>query len=147
MILRPRSIPIYLAMSHRNHAKTPGENNFNVNPQPRCGLLLQYLVLAPSLYPLLGLSPSGFFVVFLFSWTRHLVMDSTYHQQTATLSPHDSVSYLSACLFSIHFYIFLLLSWYSLAVTRYLVYCCYWRSRALFLVQYLVAEREIVDVV
>ena len=91
----------------------------------------------------------AFFVVILLSisWTHHLVMDRPYHQQTATLSPRNSVSYLSACLFSIHFYIFLLLSWYSLAVTRYLVYCCYWRSRALFLVQYLVAEREIVDVV
>ena len=67
----------------------------------------------------------AFFVVFSFSWTRHLVMDWPYHQQTVTLSPHDSGCYLSACLFSFPFYIFHLVTWYPLVGTKYLVYCCY----------------------
>ena len=125
----------------RCHTGSRGKNNLDENPPPRCRVVFVFGSLP---IPSSCLAPRlAFYVLILLSisWTHHLIIDWPYHQQTATLPPHDSVSYLSACLFSFHFHIFLLVACYS--VVQYLTYRCYWRSRALFLVQYhVVVERS-----
>ena len=97
-----------------NRVKIPGRNSVNENPPPCCGLLFVFGSLPlPSSWRVPRLA---FFVIMLsISWTHHLIMDGAYHQQTATLSPHDSACYLSACFFVSFFF----RSCYVVLVGRY----------------------------
>ena len=88
-----------------DHPKTPGENNFNENHHL---VAVNYLFLAHCMCPLLGLSHVWpCLTSFCCPSAGHIILAGlTVPQQTVTLSPHDLACYLSACLFSLHFYHF-----------------------------------------
>ena len=112
-----------------DHPKTQGKNNVHENPPPCCSLLFVSALLVSA--PFLPGLRSGLFC-------RPSVVHQLDNRIDRTTSEHQPCS-LNTFLF--HFVsfllslsLFLLVTWYSLVVTRYLEYCfCSW---ALFLVQY-----------
>ena len=132
---------------HPGSRQKPGKKNFNDNPPPCCGLLF---IWRHAFTLFLACPPSALFC-------RHFVVHQldTSSDYGLTVPPANSnrvpsrLGLLPERMFVfVSFYIFPLVTWHSSVGTRYLLYCWYERSRALFLVQYhVVVARYVVDVV
>ena len=118
MILR--SIAINHATSH--HLVTPKHQAKTTSTKTHHLVAVYYLSGAPGL---------AIFLVLPLSMSFNISQDWPYRQKTAPFSRHDSIWYLSACLFCFILFslvpclLLLLVVWYSFVVTTYLV-CCYY---------------------